>query len=350
MESISRGGCTTAWHPSKRRMPSEAHQLAAQLDVAVSISVPTPSRPKPDHGVLRWIVDISTWSPAPEEFDFLLSTLQEEEQAKVVRYKFEMDKKRALVSRLLQRRACAEATGVKQSEVIIQRTKGAKPYMANRPHADSLPNWNFNVSHEGNYVAIAAEPSLLCGVDVAAPEQVRSKAGRSLESIFQLFKDQCTEKEWRYIRSCGPSESAMENAFRKHWSLKEAYTKARGDGLGFEFKKCEFVIHPTEGEQVEVATVTVEGTPLPLWKFYIQPAGANHWLSVARGPPTDVVDAFGVFTKTFRRPVLSADEMRQHLERPESSFEAKYIRELVPQEMLQLYLNLVPGAMARCSE
>ena len=30
------------------------------------------------------------------------------------------------------------------------------------------------VSHEGKYVALAAEPRMVCGVDVAAPEEARA--------------------------------------------------------------------------------------------------------------------------------------------------------------------------------
>ena len=91
----------------------------------------------------------------------------------------------------------------------------------------------------------------------------------------------------------------MDACFRQHWSLKEAFTKGRGDGLGFDFNKCEFTIEPfreaehrgTAGQRVEVATVVAEGRPKPLWRFYVQHAGGDHWVSVSRGPPTDAVDA-----------------------------------------------------------
>ncbi len=97
---------------------------------------------------LRWAVALSGWEPSPAEFEFLLSLLPEEERAPVLRFRQEADKRRALVSRLLQRAAAAAALGLPHAEVIVRRTRGSKPYAANeldKPHA---PNWNYSVSHE----------------------------------------------------------------------------------------------------------------------------------------------------------------------------------------------------------
>jgi 4'-phosphopantetheinyl transferase len=66
------------------------------------------------------------------------------------------------------------------------RTKGSKPFLANlpNPRPPGIPNFNFNVSHEGSFVALAAEPVCICGVDVAAPYQLRpgSKEASGLSS------------------------------------------------------------------------------------------------------------------------------------------------------------------------
>ena len=103
---------------------------------------------------------------------------------------------RAVDCRLLQRAACHEAYGVAHTAALILRTKGGKPYLAARPDtalegtAEPGPNWNFNVSHEGHYVVLAAEPLLLCGVDVAAPDQSRVRGKpRPLEEHFATMKD-----------------------------------------------------------------------------------------------------------------------------------------------------------------
>lgn len=181
-------------------------------------SLLSPIPDKQPLGVLRWVVDISKWFPTSEEWEFLLSIIPQEDSSKTMRFLRLEDRKRALASRLLQRRACADVTGLPYKEVSIKRTKGSKPFLESRPASlqSTLPNWNFNVSHEGNYVALAAEPCLLCGVDVAAPAQVRGRPGngKGLDDLFSTMKSYLTESEWAYVRKCGPDERAKEGAFR----------------------------------------------------------------------------------------------------------------------------------------
>ena len=297
---------------------------------------------------MRWIVNISTWDPSDAEWQLLLSVLTEEEAAKVMRYKFRADQKRGLISRLLQRRGCCEAMGVKYSEVVIQRTKGGKPFMSNKPTAasTSAPNWNYNVSHEGDYVAYAAEPTAVCGIDVAAPEVVRStKKPRPMEEQLKLMDRSFTAAELKVIRSAAPDEAKMEAFFRRFWSLKEAYTKGRGDGLGYEFNQCEFslgaVVDGANGQPVQIASVKVGGKTLDQWGFYIQDLGGGHWVSVARGPPSDIVDAHGKFRATLASREV---DMEPELSRPEPPFVCKDVADLVPDHVRDELRRIVAGS------
>ena len=71
----------------------------------------------PPHGMLRWLVDIRAWEPSDAEWNLLLGLISEEESTKAMRMVRPVDRKRALLSRLLQRRACFEATGVSYEQV-----------------------------------------------------------------------------------------------------------------------------------------------------------------------------------------------------------------------------------------
>ena len=105
-----------------------------------------------------------------------------------------------------------------------------------------MPNFNYNVSHEGklpihhhppiaesreltrasragDYVVLASEPVCIVGVDIAAPGQSRRNNVFSLDEIFKSFRDQFTEVEWQNIR-CFGDERSQENAFRRNWSCK----------------------------------------------------------------------------------------------------------------------------------
>ncbi|KAJ9515416.1 hypothetical protein QJQ45_016415, partial [Haematococcus lacustris] len=181
---------------------------------------------------LRWAIhlDVRTLShPAVREC--LEALLPLDEQAAVARFLKVDDQARALVSRLLQRAAIARVCHVKLSEARIQRTKGGKPFNCTTAPPDA-PNFNFNVSHEGDWVVLASEPVLVVGCDVAGPQQHRPRPGRTWADTLKLFKDQLSEAEWGAITGFS-GEEQQAAAFQRHWSLKEAFVKARGDGLGF---------------------------------------------------------------------------------------------------------------------
>jgi 4'-phosphopantetheinyl transferase len=99
-------------------------------------------------GALRWALDTARWTPAPEELEFLLALIPEDEREQVRKFRFLEDQKRALASRLLQRRAAQLVLGIPHDLVVIRRTKGNKPYVANDLPKHHAPNFNFSVSHE----------------------------------------------------------------------------------------------------------------------------------------------------------------------------------------------------------
>ena len=159
-----------------------------------------------------------------------VSCPEQEERGRVAKFVHLDDRKRALVSQLLQRWACERALGVPFRHVALQRTKGGKPFLtarlgvpmcvfsrtalmrvlstkqaeaAVRPVAAA--NWNFNVSHEGDYVVMAAEPLCVCGVDVAAPAQLRRKGAGSppMSQLLASFSRQLAARETQYILTAG---------------------------------------------------------------------------------------------------------------------------------------------------
>ena len=134
-------------------------------------------------------------------------------------------------------------------------------------------------------------------------------------------------------RAAGPSPPAAaavaeDAAFRAHWALKEAYTKARGDGLGCAFGGIAFegVVGGGGGEDggggecgggacVVGWAAAPRATPVrlparptlrgrPAWRFELHaldgPAG--HIAAVARGPAADAVDEGGAFVATLLAP------------------------------------------------
>jgi phosphopantetheinyl transferase len=64
-------------------------------------------------------------------------------------FKFLEDRKRRLISQLLQRKCISEALLIPWSQIRIRKTKGKKPWvLCEGVEKDHAPNFNFNVSHE----------------------------------------------------------------------------------------------------------------------------------------------------------------------------------------------------------
>ncbi|KAL4448944.1 hypothetical protein ABPG77_007661 [Micractinium sp. CCAP 211/92] len=284
---------------------------------------------------LRWAVQTAAWGArvGPEEWAFLLSLLQEDERQQCLRHRQLEDQRRALVARLLARRAAAVSLGLPQSAVDCRRTKGGKPYVANDlpGKADGpAPNWNYSVSHEGDYVILAAEPVCICGCDVVAPLRRRRRANEPLAAFLARFDRQFTPAERQRIRSAG-GDAEQEAEFSKLWALKEAYVKATGEGLGFDLGKVEFSISGN------TATASLLGLPQQEWAFHLHELGAGHWAAVARAPLSAVVDAWGGFKATFCKPALSAGELHRQLEAAEPPFQLLSVADLVPLDQRDAY-------------
>jgi phosphopantetheinyl transferase len=104
-----------------------------------------------DQPRLRWAVCTRGWQPGEAEADFLLSLLPPEERAQCERFRLPDDRHRALLSRLLARRAASAVLGLAPSDADVRRTRGGKPYVANALPGKAegpAPNWNYSVSHE----------------------------------------------------------------------------------------------------------------------------------------------------------------------------------------------------------
>jgi 4'-phosphopantetheinyl transferase len=151
----------------------------------------------------------------------------------------------------------------------------------------------------GDYVVLAAEPLCVCGVDVAAPGQLRRRGAQQTPMCehVQQFKRQFTAPEVAHILSAGSEGArhacaaapvggrrasagqhevaaermpppacalydlgAQQSAFQRIWSLKEALVKARGDGLAYELGRAEFTVH-----EDGAASVLLDSAPQRHW-------------------------------------------------------------------------------------
>ena len=74
-----------------------------------------------------------------------------------------------------------------------------------------FPNFNFNVSHHGDYVAIASEPVCLVGLDIVSYDIPR---GETITEFIHFFSSYFSSLEWDNIVNAGTSDDVLIEFYR----------------------------------------------------------------------------------------------------------------------------------------
>ena len=213
---------------------------------------------------LRLAFNCQSWAPSAEQWKACLSSVQHEEASRISEFMFKKSAKLSMAGRLMLRHWACMATGAGWRDVRFARTEKGRPYLLPLPNScDALGD--VNVSHQGDWVVLAATPLAKIGVDVM---KVEYKGGKSISEFFRLMRRQFTDAEWRAIQSCG-DESEQLFSFYRHWCLKEAVVKALGVGIGFNLQKVSFTISSpcSLHETTTNTTVTIDGCQDSRWRF-----------------------------------------------------------------------------------
>eukprot|EP00128_Syssomonas_multiformis_P014070 Colp12_sorted_trinity150504_noHs@5051 len=232
--------------------------------------------------MLLWVCDASTWIPTSTDWCRSICSIQNEEKTRIEKFVFKNDAIRALVGRLMLRRAITNTGAFKYSEIRLARTREGKPYLLNEKPAD-LATFNFNATHHGKYVAVAACSDSLVGVDLVRFDMTGCK---DVKEFFSLMKQQFTPREWQNITRDSDPLIQLKN-FHRHWALKESYIKAVSLGLGFDLQRCEFVTVPLSynpGSKVRGTKILIDGVLNPKWTFDEYVLDDDHMMAVGMGP------------------------------------------------------------------
>jgi len=143
-----------------------------------------------------------------------------------------------LIGRFLPRMLLHDR-GIRLADMKFAATEAGKPFIA----TNGLdPPIAYNISHDNGLIAMVSSanehnpPACTIGVDVM---KVRIHGRESFTSFVETVGDQLTALEHRLISSAPSQDQGLERFFWM-WTAKEAYTKALGLGLGFDFRRVEF--------------------------------------------------------------------------------------------------------------
>ncbi len=228
-----------------------------------------PSRPvlRPDQ-VHLWRVSL-LHPPFPS--DMLWRVLNEKEQARAGRYRFERDRRRFVAARGMLRVILARYAGVSPAAIRFEYSDYGKPSLPDRP------DLAFNATDSGELMAVGVAQNRLLGVDI---EQVRDDfGGLEIAERFFSFAEVAT------LRALPSHEQAR--AFFRCWTRKEAFIKAIGEGLSYPLHQFDVTLGPDEPPRL----LRVAGEPDAPRRWFLAdfPLDPNYeGAIIAEMPVTDI--------------------------------------------------------------
>lgn len=206
-------------------------------------------------GVDLWYVPLDCASEVIERW---ASTLDADERARAARFVLSEHGRRYTAARGALRELLGRYLDLPPAEVRFAYGQQGKPYLPGDP-------FHFNLSHSEELAAVAVAQRPV-GVDV---ERVRP-----LEDAAAIAERFFSPAECAALRSLPPE------AFFHCWARKEAYLKARGDGL----------THPLDAFDVAVDPAA----PARLLAHRLDPDEPRRWVLRALAPPAGYVGAVAI--------------------------------------------------------
>ncbi|MFE0810135.1 4'-phosphopantetheinyl transferase family protein [Streptomyces sp. NPDC058848] len=197
---------------------------------------PPPEQAAP---VKLWLCPNDDLAPALRDL-LAAHWLDEQERQTAGKFLFERDRRQYLVAHILVRRALALEAGLAEDELAMWRSQRGRPFL--RPVPGGLPrggsHLDFNLSHAGGYNLLGIVRRNRIGVDVEGLD----RDTRGIDTIKDTFAPE--EQEW--VAKAAPGHLRDRRVLRL-WTLKEAYSKALGLGLGLPFDEFAFTLADDRG-------------------------------------------------------------------------------------------------------
>ncbi len=173
---------------------------------------------------------------AHEQWSPLIGLLSDEERARATRFRFDEPRRQFVICRATLRQLLGTLYGVVPEAVSFHYGSCGKPELLFQELTSSVPQIEFNVSHSGTIGLIAIATGASIGVDV---EQMSPDV-----KFLQLAERFFAPTEATELKSLQPEKQL--NGFYRGWTCKEAYIKAKGDGLSLSLSSFCVAIDPDQ--------------------------------------------------------------------------------------------------------
>lgn len=191
------------------------------------------------------------------EIAALRPILSSDELRRANQFHFEADRRRCVVGFGMRRLLLSAILRLPAESLRFERNEYGKPRLI-RAQERGL---QFNLSHSGDLILVAITKGRAVGIDVE-----RIRADLDLDDIAARF---FSIDERKCLASVTGSRKSA--AFFACWTRKEAYLKARGDGLSVPLDQFDVGVLPDEHPQLlstrhdpnEVRRWTLQTVPVP---------------------------------------------------------------------------------------
>ncbi len=193
---------------------------------------------------------VGVWPVRASEAASLRALLSAEESERAARFRLAADADRFAAGRGALRVVLGRWLGLAPEAVRFGSLPNGKPVLAG--HAEP----QFNLSHSGEWVLIAVARGRRVGVDVER-ERDDTDSGEIARRYFSANEADTFNRL--------PPEAQPE-AFFRCWTRKEAYIKARGDGLSFPLDQFDVAFAP--GESAALVANRVQPEEVGRWSLF----------------------------------------------------------------------------------
>ena len=196
----------------------------------------------------------------------LAQVLSQDEKDRAGRFRFEKNRNEFIFNRATLRILLASYLRAAASELCFTYSSYGKPYLAAPESARALA---FNLAHTEGMLVLAFAWERKIGVDI---ENIRKDL--EVEEIAERF---FSPAERRALRDAPPED--RHEAFFRCWTRKEAYIKARGEGLSHPLHEFDVSVIPQD--TAALLATRPDPTEARRWLLRELPAGSGYIAALA---------------------------------------------------------------------
>lgn len=200
----------------------------------------------------------------PSVLKYIRSILDSNERKRLDRFHFPDDGHSYLVSHALLRSVLSQYANVSPSDWRFGQGQHGRPEII----PDNLTRLRFNLTHTAGLAACIVTFDDDCGIDA---EKIRNR-----RDPLGIAKRMFSAPELDQLIQC--DGQAFLEYFYEHWTLREAYVKARGIGISFPTRELRFRVED-QGTRINLDNMIEERESN--WNFKLMRPHPAHIVAVA---------------------------------------------------------------------